>query len=243
MEEEIAMTGWIRLAITATVVVLSLGAVACSSGSDSATATPVGNERPGSIEGSVTGPDGKPIGELRVFIVGGTAPFAEIASETNDTGLYQIAGVPPGTFQVAVHDRQGERIGVESIDVRSGETSRLNFSISTDATGGDGNDLVSGPVGGVGPGISIGEALTSNLTGPLLINGLLHAQNDQARLCETLAESFPPQCAGRFLVVEGLDLMTMDGLRSEGSVTWSDQPVQVLGTVEDEVLTVAGTVR
>ena len=116
---------------------------------------------------------------------------------------------------------------------------------------GDDGDLVSSPVSGVGPGISsgvgpgisIGEALTSDLKGPLLINGQLHVQNGRARLCEALAESFPPQCAGRFLVVEGLNLMTIDGLTSEGSVTWSDQTVQVLGTVEGEVLTVAGTVR
>ena len=227
------MTGWIRLAITATVVVASLGALACGGGPDRATATSVSNERPGSIEGAVTDPDGEPIGGLRVFIIGGTAPFPEIAPETNDAGLYQIAGLTPGTFQVAVHDRQGERVGVESIDVRSGETSTLNFSIATDAAGGDEDDLVSGPVSGVGPGISIGEALTSNLTGPLLINGLLHVQNDQPRLCEWLAESLPPQCGGSFLEVEGLDLMTIDGLRSEGSVTWSDQPVPLTSPEDD----------
>lgn len=62
-------------------------------------------------------------------------------------------------------------------------------------------------------------------------------------LCETLAESFPPQCAGKYLVVDGLDLTTMDGLTSEGSITWSDHSVQVLGPVEGEILTVAGTVR
>ena len=33
-----------------------------------------------------------------------------------------------------------------------------------------------GSISGVGLGISIGEAFTSNLTGPLLINGFLHAQ-------------------------------------------------------------------
>ncbi len=116
---------------------------------------------------------------------------------------------------------------------------------------GDDGDLVSTPVSGVGPGISsgvgpgifVGQALISGLTGPLLINGQLHVENGRARLCETLAESFPPQCAGKFLVVQGLDLTTIDGLTSEGSVTWSDQTVQVLGTVEGEVLTVAGTVR
>ena len=116
-------------------------------------------------------------------------------------------------------------------------------SVVAAACGDDDGDLVSGPVSGVGPGISIGEALTSNLTGPLLINGHVHVQNDQVRLCEVLAESFPPQCAGRFLMVEGLDLTTIDALMSEGSVTWSEQPVQVLGTVEGEILTVARTVR
>ena len=111
------------------------------------------------------------------------------------------------------------------------------------ACGDDGGDLAPGPISGVGPGISIGEALTSNLQGPLLVNGHLYAQDGQVRLCELLAESFPPQCGGKTLVVEGLDLTAMDGLTSEGRVTWSDQLVQVLGTVEAEVLTVAATVR
>ena len=116
-------------------------------------------------------------------------------------------------------------------------------SVVAAACGNDEDDLGSGPVSGVGPGISIDEALTSNLTGPLLVNGQLHVENGRARLCEVLAESFPPQCAGKFLMVQGLDLTTIDGLTSEGSVTWSDQTVQVLGTVSGEVLTVAGSVR
>ena len=99
------------------------------------------------------------------------------------------------------------------------------------------------PISGVGPGISISEALATNITGPLLVNGILHVQNSQTRLCEMLAESFPPQCAGRFLVVDGLNLKTLDGLTTEGSISWSDQPVQILGTVEGEVLTIAGNVR
>ena len=51
--------------------------------------------------------------------------------------------------------------------------------------------------------ISIVEAFASNLEGPLLVNGHLHVQNDQVRLCELLAESFPPQCGGMSLVVKG----------------------------------------
>ena len=115
-------------------------------------------------------------------------------------------------------------------------------SVVAAACGGDDDDIVSDPISGVGPGISIGEALTSDLAGPLLVNGHLHVQNDQVRLCEVLAESLPLQCGGGILVVEGLDLTTIDGLTSQGSVIWSDQLVQVLGTVEGEVLTVAETV-
>ena len=114
-------------------------------------------------------------------------------------------------------------------------------SIVAASCGDDDGDLDSGPNSGVGPGISIGEALTPNLQGPLLINGHLHAQNGQVRLRELLAEFLPPLCGGRSLVVEGLDLMTTTGLTSQGSVTWSDQLVQVLGTVEGEVLAAAGT--
>jgi len=119
-------------------------------------------------------------------------------------------------------------------------------SVVAAACGDDGDDegdVVSGPISGVGPGITVGVALISNLTGPLLVNGQLHVENGRVRLCEVLAESFPPRCAGKYLVVEGLDLMTIGGLITEGSVTWSGQTVQVLGTVEGEVLTVAGTVR
>ena len=104
-------------------------------------------------------------------------------------------------------------------------------------------DLGPGPISGVGPGISIDEVLITDLKGPLLINGLLHIENGQVRLCESLAESFPPQCGGRFLVVKGLDLLKMDGLTREGSVTWSERSVQILGTVEGEELTVSETVR
>ena len=116
-------------------------------------------------------------------------------------------------------------------------------SLVAAACGDDDGDLDSGPISGVGPGISIDEVFASNLKGPLLVNGLLHVQHNQVRLCEALTESFPPQCEGRFLEEKGLDLKTLDGLASEGSVTWLDQPVQVLGTVEGEVLTVTGTVR
>jgi hypothetical protein len=96
--------------------------------------TPVTNNGTGGIEGTITDPDGKPVAEMRVGIVSGTTGFPEIAAESNEEGYYQIGSVPPGTFEVAVHDREGNRIGLESVVVRSGETSTLNFTISTGET-------------------------------------------------------------------------------------------------------------
>lgn len=102
---------------------------------------------------------------------------------------------------------------------------------------------VTGATLGIGPGLSVAEALSSTLDGPLLVNGFLVAVGDAVRLCELLAESFPPQCGGASLVVEGLDLGSMEGLTTNQDVTWSDQTLQILGSVEGDVLTVAATAR
>jgi hypothetical protein len=74
--------------------------------------------------------------------------------------------------------------------------------------------------------------------GPALVTGSLLATGDDVRLCAALAESFPPQCGGGSVTVVGLDLDTLDGLTTEGDVTWSDLPITVEGVLADETLTV-----
>ena len=86
---------------------------------------------PGGIEGTVTDQKGKPLPGMVVCIVSGTTGFPEIAVLTNEEGYYQIGSVPSGTFEVGVHDRRGNRIGLESVTVRGGEDSTLNFAIPT----------------------------------------------------------------------------------------------------------------
>lgn len=94
---------------------------------------------------------------------------------------------------------------------------------------------------GMGPGISIDEAIASDLEGALLVNGNLLAKDEEIRLCSALAESFPPQCGGSSLRVEGLNLREVDGLVTEGDVSWTDRPIQLLGEVEGETLVVSTT--
>lgn len=97
---------------------------------------------------------------------------------------------------------------------------------------------------GVGPGISVGEALASRLEGPLLVRGWLwRASGGDLRLCAALTDSIPPQCTKPWLTVKGLDLSKIQGLRTEGRVTWSLEQVLVLGTRSGGVLQVSGLMR
>jgi hypothetical protein len=91
--------------------------------------------------------------------------------------------------------------------------------------------------------ISIDEALDSGSDEPQLVSGNLLAQGDDVRLCSALAESFPPQCGGPSLVVEGLNFAELDGLITEGDVSWTDRPIELLGVVSDGTLTVSENAR
>lgn len=85
-----------------------------------------------------------------------------------------------------------------------------------------------------GPGITVPEALDQMGAGqPLLVNGSLFVDLDgEVLLCEAMAESFPPQCGGTRLLVEGLDLAGMPDLMEEGGVRWSESGIQLLGRIE-----------
>ncbi len=74
---------------------------------------------------------------------------------------------------------------------------------------------------------------------PQLVAGNLLAQGDAVRLCSALAESFPPQCGGASLHVVGLELDEVDGLITEGDVSWTDRPIELLGVVDGDTLTVS----
>ncbi len=109
---------------------------------------PSGIEEPGGIEGTVTDTDHNPMAGMRVSIVSGTTGFPEIAAITSEAGYYAIGGVPPGTFEVAVHDQEGSRVSLESVVVRSGQTSTLNFTIPIPAVT---EDVIPPDVEGVAP--------------------------------------------------------------------------------------------
>ena len=82
-----------------------------------------------------------------------------------------------------------------------------------------------------GPGISVGDALGQMGGGPVLVNGSLLIDADGVMLlCDALAESFPPQCAGARLEVRGLDPTGHPDLQEANGVRWLDR-TQLLGRV------------
>ena len=118
----------------------------------------------------------------------------------------------------------------------------LVFALLVAACGG-GSEQKPVPASGMpiaGGGLSVSEALASDLEGPLMVKGYVVVANGETRLCEALADSFPPQCSGPSVRLEGLDLA---GLREQGGVRWSDDTVSLLGEIADGTLTVSVTSR
>jgi hypothetical protein len=98
-----------------------------------------------------------------------------------------------------------------------------------------------------GGGLTIEEAIASTLEGPLMVKGFLVAPDGEPiRLCSALLESYPPQCGEPSLVVEGLDLESVEGLtRAEepqyAHTAWTDAEISLLGDIEDGVLSLSET--
>lgn len=86
--------------------------------------------------------------------------------------------------------------------------------------------------------LTIGEALERGSGHDVAVRGTLHVQGDEVRLCDGLAESYPPQCPGRYLVLQGADLAHAD-LAREGEVAWGEEPTTVRGTLDGATLVVA----
>ena len=109
------------------------------------------------------------------------------------------------------------------------------FTDGEPTDGEDGDAIVQPLVGG---GVEISEALTSDIDGGFAIVGFYLDDGSGARLCEALAESFPPQCGGVSIPVDNSAGVELDELQTEGSVTWTNQPAVLVGEIVDGVFVV-----
>jgi len=89
---------------------------------------------------------------------------------------------------------------------------------------------------GAGDGVlSITEAAEASTGDVATVRGFIVADAEGVRLCEALAESFPPQCGGSFLILNEFDAAAFPQIFSEspgGDVAWTDDEQDVIGFLE-----------
>ena len=79
--------------------------------------------------------------------------------------------------------------------------------------------------------IEVAELLQSPAATEASVIGFVVIDEGGARLCEVLAESFPPQCGGPAVVITNPDALTV-ALEQEQSVQWTSERVRLDGTYD-----------
>jgi hypothetical protein len=83
---------------------------------------------------------------------------------------------------------------------------------------------------------SVPQALRGG-DGPMAVRGyVLISPRGDARICEGLLGSYPPQCGGASLAVEGLDPETLPGRQMEQGMVWTGETV-VRGVMRGQIFT------
>jgi hypothetical protein len=102
-------------------------------------------------------------------------------------------------------------------------------------------DAVTGSGAPADGGVSVSEALASGGEGLITVQGFLVADDAGAKLCEALAESYPPQCGGASVPVVDYEEMVDVPTQNAQGVTWTDQFLSLTGEVVDGVFVVDPT--
>ncbi len=85
------------------------------------------------------------------------------------------------------------------------------------------------------PGVPVATVVGTSIDGGFVIAGFYVADANGVRLCEALAESFPPQCGGASIIFDNTAGAALGPLSIEQGVSWSEQPILVEGSVVDGV--------
>lgn len=120
----------------------------------------------------------------------------------------------------------------------------IDGSDQPDASDDGGSLSSSGMV--VDGGLTVSQALESELTEVLAVQGFLLADGTSVRLCEALMESFPPQCGSPNLTLAGFTADQLDTLPDDENITiqtnqgisWTDQAITLFGRMVDGELVV-----
>ena len=183
--------------------------------------------------------------ELHGDLIAAYRELVALVDESLDQVERGVAGEE--VLQNFLGDRVGTGLGMRFTAITNAlvavaEDADISVDLSTGALIADTRSATPGGgvvISGGGPGISMAEALASDLDGPLLVNGFIVIREREARLSELPLESFSAQCGGASLMVDGYNPASGRGLNEEGGVSWSGGPVQVLGTMVGDHLVVS----
>lgn len=88
-----------------------------------------------------------------------------------------------------------------------------------------------------GPPIAFPGSVTTLADGrEIAVVGYLLDDGESVRVCEALAESYPPQCGGSSAAVVDLDSSGVDGVSVDGSVRWTGFPIELVGVTDGGTL-------
>lgn len=96
----------------------------------------------------------------------------------------------------------------------------------------------------VGDGLTIADAIAYEGNDVIAVHGYVVITSQQALLCETLAESHPPQCGGLHLTITNPAAASFDDgvLIEDGGTQWSPDVVVLLGHIAGDDFTIDTTV-
>lgn len=86
--------------------------------------------------------------------------------------------------------------------------------------------------------IEVGALVDGGVTDDVVVSGFVVWDDEQARFCELLAESFPPQCQGDQVTIANPDDLVVPLDVAEG-VRWTPNRVDLRGSFDGTALTVA----
>jgi hypothetical protein len=87
--------------------------------------------------------------------------------------------------------------------------------------------------GDSGPGAATTSGTTTGAEA-IEFTGYLVGTDGETRICEALAESYPPQCGVHSYRVVGLDVRAVEGTEEASGVSWTQHRVTLRGVVADD---------
>jgi len=105
------------------------------------------------------------------------------------------------------------------------------------AASGCGSESAEGPTDPTPSGvIDISELADQNPPLSATVRGSVFWDDDAARLCGVLMESFPPQCGDPSIVIGNPELLEVEFTETQG-IRWTDRVVEIEGNWDGEVFT------